>query len=643
MARVSVVVRVRDATREGVQRVRHSINTLNREVTSGLGGMFQDGIGQAIGNALQKAAANPYVAAGIATLAAVLALQLGAALSGALVLAFGGAFVALGAMAAARSKQVKSAFSGAMKSVKKDFADAGKPLIPVLVHAATLLRQVSHSFAPQFKQAMKEAAPALKTFLDNLSAGIKDFAATGFQPMMQAFDKLLNAINWKGFLDDLGRSFANLGRAVSSNTKSVGGVFDNLLSVIPMTINMLAGMTRAWGKVAPFFGEVWKTIKFLLTPAVMLLGLQFKVMGDLMAAAAGPLALINKIMQTFYNGAIKPVGDYIGRVFGPIWHGILDGFTAGWQVLKVGLVPVLRDLWSIMRDTGAQIISALIPGLGGLDDKSQKAGQTIQTWIIGRMQALSDWLVKHRDDISFWAANIGAAMVDAAKIVHALTVALIGLIGLVRRHWSIVLLITGVTEVRALIRAIESLWAWVHRNWSAILRFSGIQSVINLIHQVQNLYHWVNRNWSRVVGFRLSAGGVVSAIKGIWNWVNRDWTRSISFHVSLTGAVGTAKKLLGLAHGGVRGLSAAATGGVRSNMTLVGEHGPEIVDLAPGSHVRSNSDSRRLMNRNGSANGQVDLMVHANGDEMSRFLALLIQKYVQPKGGNIQLAIMGKN
>lgn len=51
--------------------------------------------------------------------------------------------------------------------------------------------------------------------------------------------------------------------------------------------------------------------------------------------------------------------------------------------------------------------------------------------------------------------------------------------------------------------------------------------------------------------------------------------------------------LKGYAHGGL--VSAAATGGPRSNSVLVGEHGPEIADLPPGTMVHSNPDSMGML------------------------------------------------
>lgn len=54
------------------------------------------------------------------------------------------------------------------------------------------------------------------------------------------------------------------------------------------------------------------------------------------------------------------------------------------------------------------------------------------------------------------------------------------------------------------------------------------------------------------------------------------------------------------AHGGITG---AASGGIRSNSVLVGEHGPEVADLPPGTNVHSNPDSMRMMNGSGSGQG----------------------------------------
>ncbi|HKZ21167.1 MAG TPA: hypothetical protein VJQ57_13785 [Acidimicrobiia bacterium] len=89
------------------------------------------------------------------------------------------------------------------------------------------------------------------------------------------------------------------------------------------------------------------------------------------------------------------------------------------------------------------------------------------------------------------------------------------------------------------------------------------------------------------------------------------------------------------AHGGVTGnWGRAATGGARSNMTLVGEHGPELVDLAPGSHVRSNPDSRRMLAQSTGQQGATTLILKSDGSRMSDVLLELLRDAIHDAGGD---------
>lgn len=91
----------------------------------------------------------------------------------------------------------------------------------------------------------------------------------------------------------------------------------------------------------------------------------------------------------------------------------------------------------------------------------------------------------------------------------------------------------------------------------------------------------------------------------------------------------------GHAYGGVVGF--AATGGARGNRVLVGERGPEFVDLAPGSMVHSNPDSRRMAAFGGG--GRVVLEIHSGGSRLDDLLVEIIRKAIRVKGGNVQLAL----
>lgn len=76
------------------------------------------------------------------------------------------------------------------------------------------------------------------------------------------------------------------------------------------------------------------------------------------------------------------------------------------------------------------------------------------------------------------------------------------------------------------------------------------------------------------------------------------WTATMVTNYVRHGKPGTGG---GLAHGGIKG--AAANGATSSGLTLVGEHGPELAEIAPGGRVWSNPDTQRMM-RDGAGSGQ---------------------------------------
>lgn len=93
------------------------------------------------------------------------------------------------------------------------------------------------------------------------------------------------------------------------------------------------------------------------------------------------------------------------------------------------------------------------------------------------------------------------------------------------------------------------------------------------------------------------------------------------------------------AHGGIIG---AAGGGPRSRMTLVGEQGPELVDLAPGSRVRSNPDSKRIAaGMAGGGGGPVVIQLMLEGRQIAEAVFDPLRHEIRTRGGNVQ-AVLGQ-
>lgn len=88
---------------------------------------------------------------------------------------------------------------------------------------------------------------------------------------------------------------------------------------------------------------------------------------------------------------------------------------------------------------------------------------------------------------------------------------------------------------------------------------------------------------------------------------------------------------VGRAMGGVIG---AATGGARSRFTMVGEHGPELVNLPAGSSVRSNPDTRRLMAGAGGGSGEaVPIIIQLGDYQIAELLVDPFRRVVSRRGG----------
>jgi hypothetical protein len=103
-----------------------------------------------------------------------------------------------------------------------------------------------------------------------------------------------------------------------------------------------------------------------------------------------------------------------------------------------------------------------------------------------------------------------------------------------------------------------------------------------------------------------------------------------------SGITGSGHKFM--ASGGIvgGGVGTAATGGARASFTWVGEHGPELLDLAPGTRVHSNPDSMAMAAAAAGGSGPRELQLTFAGNTDSVF-ATAFMKLVRT--GVIQLAV----
>jgi hypothetical protein len=137
------------------------------------------------------------------------------------------------------------------------------------------------------------------------------------------------------------------------------------------------------------------------------------------------------------------------------------------------------------------------------------------------------------------------------------------------------------------------------------------------------------------------AKGATTDLRALQKIVNNLDGRVVDIAMRITGVTNVSKQAASIrknyASGGIKG---AANGGIRDDLTWVGEEGAELVDLPPGSRVHSAPDSRRMAQQAVDGGGQAGPMVvnvMLDGKVMARALVEPTRALVQrDASGNVQ-------
>lgn len=493
------------------QRLTRVVTAPFRQTGRVIGGILSDGIGQGIVQGFQSAGP-----VGQAVFAAVLAgvlAWLGAALGGLLVTALGAAFVTVGGIAAAQSEEIQAKWKSVLGSLKKDFAQVGEPMIPVLDRALSKLQEMSSRVAPQFAKALASAAPATNEFIDKLFEGFQRLGKQAFKPIMDAwevFSPIFGEV-FSDFLNDVGKHLGTMANLVRDHSYEIETALRLLFGVLSGLVKAVTWLMEAW---------IWA------------MGAMGDAVGALMKYGINPLV----------KGALFAFGQMINgadRLLGALGFG--DKLDQAKEDFRIWSEGVISDL-----DAGAEAAF-------GFDEAMEKLNRTR----------------KLKADIRSWQADLTTAKRKLKDTVGTKAEA----------------------KVRANIRDLEAKIARAKRQLQSMNGRTATSYVYTVYQDV---------------------------------------------HTSLS----QRQRRHGLRTGGVVGQ--AASGGVRNNMTLVGEDGPELVDLPGGSRVRSNPDTRRLLN-GGQGGGQtVRLMIDAGPSETSRLLLRLLRNAIRVEGGDVEL-VLGRN
>jgi hypothetical protein len=687
---VTIDVRVNNNTHSGFTEVNVALEGLTQAAGTATNALGSGG-GGAGGGGLTGALYGVGAVVGLSALPAIGALipmMAGAALaSQTLKLGFAGVGDAV-ALAGTNQKKYQQALDK-MSPASRDFT---KSIVGLKKEFQGLGGEIQKIMLPSFTKVIKEAGPLVKTLKGSMKdmAGVfadlaknvgklmkdsgfqKDFAntlklGTGFiKDMTKNLVPLVKAIfdfgaKSKPTLDAFSGGFSKilsqgipgffkgLEKGISGSAKLFDGLFSSVNKIIISIGNLSGSMGNTFGpilgKIFEHIGNLVSAIVTFLTPAIDALKPLFDSMSGGMTSADGVMQKVAKTLGNVLAGAVKLAVVPLKNLY--------DIFTIA--------VPVVKDLAKAIVGP----LSSAFLGMTGASDKMHTFNDSLKTW--------SNWSSTHKEEITAFFRAVSVVIMD--MVIYTIT-------NLPRMYDEYASVFKGIVTVLGwMVDAADKAFGWIPgigpKIHEAAKSFDDYRDAVKTrldetgkaIHAFsdkvkpgleQNKLKLQISSWNAQIAVakknlksvpKSKQAKLNADIAALKKKVDQAQAKLDKLH-GKTVTVTVQTKIRGgtslldggiftRATGGAVGSSRAAGGGPRGNRVLVGEQGPEIVDLAPGSMVSSNPDTRRILGGGGGQSGPMHITLNIGDKTLGELIIDPIRKAVRTRGGNVQ-AVLGR-
>lgn len=329
--------------------------------------------------------------------------------------------------------------------------------------------------------------------------------------------------------------------------------------------------------------------------------------------------------------------------------GLADGITGVGDLMKGPGKMGAAGFAMALSDIGSSVFNFVIPTLQMLSVEMIKNGVSMVTnaastvasaatsaaaWVASGATTVASMAVSAASVVAGWIAMGIAALASAAQVAIAwliamgpavlVVAAIIAVIVILVKNWDTVKAV-ALAVWEAIWNAMKSVWNWISSNWPLLLailtgpfglavlaiirNWDTIKSVIGaVLGWIGDRIAWVRdtiiNGFMGVVNFVTSMPGrIASAASGMFNGIVNAFKSAINGLLSLWNNISfTLPKInipsldipgIGKIGGGSFGgqtfgtpnIPYLASGGTRSGRVIVGEYGPEMVDLGASGHV----------------------------------------------------------
>jgi hypothetical protein len=573
---------------------------------------------------------------------------IGALAATALVFAFGAGLAGLGLVAAWHLKSVQKEFGQFKKFLSGFMKDIGKPFEETWANIFNVAGNGLKKLQPILKGVFKDfVAPAVTSFVTKLGEAFSKLAPA-IRPVAKAFSLLLGSIGkgLPGIFKGIADALSGMAGTISKNPDLFAGFITGMLKVVEGGLKVIDFLAKLFGKFADFLHtkNPFEAMAAALSPVLAIL-MHLGKAGDVFRAIGDAAKTIGPHIQNMFDKIKEKAGPILDKIGKQVKDELVPAFV---DFMKA-VAPLAGKLADIFTPTVVSAITDILDALSGLVDVLSGGLEIASGLFSGNWGRMWDGI----KDVAKGGAKEAKAALEsilnittfghgdkvikftlkaidlASSAIHRVASAARGIknktVKLAQSGAAAV--VSAVSRVVAIIRRFVGKRVGIHQ--------AGAEAAL---HAVERVISAIKRFVGKAVKVRASVfglGGVLSLIG------------AISRVVSKTVSIGA--RIFGLATGGIVGGQGMATGGVvghaaeggpRSNLTLVGERGAELVNLPRGSRVIPHGQSmQQLAGLGGGGGGASVIEIHSGGSRLDDLLLEVLRNSIRVKGGNVQVVL----
>lgn len=361
------VARAADHVADRNERISTTVRRLGPDVAQNASAMGSFLARAASGAAAHWAPTLALISAGIAALPLI-----AAAAAGALMLALGGAFAAIGVIAAAQNKKVQQAFTSTFRYIVKQLKTLAQPFEPVLIDISRMFRDSFHGWVPILRETFREMAPVLRDFAHQVFAAL-DRLKPAIGPITEAFNRLLQALGpvLPIVMDEIARGLVRISEAVAANPQAFAGLLLMLARLLNMLLRFIAVLVELfnWLQRHPrAINAVRGAVMALVNPIMVGIALWNAFRAAMRFAGQGATGLAGTVTR-----AVAAIRSRIANMIAVV------------RTIPGRIRSAVGSMGSLLVAAGRNVVSGLINGIrsriGALAATASRLAATIRSYL----------------------------------------------------------------------------------------------------------------------------------------------------------------------------------------------------------------------------------------------------------------------